>query len=107
MARLRAWDCVDSGAGEVDFPGGDMGLGVQMADHGIARHGLARTTFPNDAKDFTRRDVVRDAVDGSQDAVAGGDIDGEVADGEDGGSHRQGFHKGLRSTDRISSMSAL
>ena len=83
-AHRVTFEVVNAGAVHMDFTLRDVGRRGEQADDSIACHGFSRAGFTNHAEDFTGGDVVGYIVHRAQDAMAGGDFNGEVLDGEGG-----------------------
>ena len=83
---------LDVDAGEHHRALGDPAGAVEDAHHRIGRHRLAGAGLADDAERLALGDGDVDVLHGLDDAAAGGEFDGEVADVE----QRLGGHDGLR-----------
>src|SRR6516225_2510598 len=88
-APHRGWGkLVDALAVEQDFAPRDAAWSIDQSDDGRARYRFSGAGFAHHTEHLARHDVERDVVDGPQRCSPGRELDAQVADAEQGGSHR-------------------
>ena len=81
-AALAGGDGEEIDAVELQSVGGDLGGPRQEAHHRQHGNRLAGTQFTDDGQHFARLERQRNPVDGTKTAMARGEVDGEIFDGE-------------------------